>query len=116
MNMPECHHRCCEQVESSRCEALGRRSSCGRGREEPRCCAVGRCCRHVASERTVHKAWTVLRSTLSEAMREELVARNVAGLVRVPLPRAQSRAYWTVDEARRFLESGRSNDDPMYAG
>jgi integrase len=53
---------------------------------------------------------------LSEAMREEVVTRNVAALVRVPLPRARTRPYWTVDEARRFLESGRSNDDPLYAG
>ena len=74
------------------------------------------CCRQVASEWTVHQAWTVLRSLLREAMREELVTRNVAGLVRVPVPRARKRQHWSVDEARRFLESARSTDDPMYAG
>lgn len=86
------------------------------GRQQSRCCAAGSCCRQVASEWTVHQAWTVLRSLLSEAMREELVTRNVAGLVRVPVPRARKRQHWSVDEARRFLESARSNDDPMYAG
>ncbi|WP_198150283.1 hypothetical protein [Janibacter melonis] len=60
-------------------------------RESPRCCAVGKCCHQVASEWTAHRAWTVLRSMLSEAMREELVSRNVAGLVRVPVPRAGKR-------------------------
>ncbi|MGH8894138.1 MAG: N-terminal phage integrase SAM-like domain-containing protein, partial [Actinomycetes bacterium] len=30
-------------------------------REEPRCCAAGSCCKQVASEWTVHQAWTVLR-------------------------------------------------------
>ncbi|MDF2145065.1 site-specific integrase [Knoellia sp. p5-6-4] len=85
-------------------------------RQQPKCCAAGNCCRQVASEWTVHQAWTVLRSLLSEAMREELVTRNVAGLVRVPVPRARKRKHWSVDEARRFLESARSNDDPMYAG
>lgn len=85
-------------------------------RERARCCAAGNCCRQVASEWTVHQAWTVLRSLLSEAMREELVTRNVAGLVRVPVPRARKRTHWSVDEARCFLESARSNDDPMYAG
>jgi hypothetical protein len=83
-------------------------------REKPRCCAVGQCCQQVPSEWTAHQAWTVLRSMLSEAMREELVTRNVAGLVRVPVPRASKRASWSVDEARRFLESARTNDDPMY--
>jgi integrase len=85
-------------------------------RERPRCCAVGRCCRQVASEWTVHQAWTVLRGALSAAMRDELVSRNVAALVRVPVPRPAKQTTWTVDEARRFLESARSDDDPLYAG
>ena len=85
-------------------------------RESPRCCAVSQCCHQVASEWTVHQAWTVLRSMLSETIREELVSRNVAGLVRVPMPRAGKRVMWTVEEARRFLESARADGDPMYAG
>ena len=85
-------------------------------RPEPRCCAVGRCCGQVPSEWTVHQAWTVLRGALSAAMREELVTRNVAALVRVPVPRARKAPVWSVDEARRFLESARGDDDPLYAG
>jgi len=85
-------------------------------RDVPRCCAVGECCQQVASEWTVHQAWTVLRSALSAAMREELVTRNVAALVRVPVPRSRKSPVWSVDEARRFLESARSEDDPLYAG
>lgn len=85
-------------------------------RPVPRCCAVGACCRQVASEWTVHQAWTVLRGALSAAMREELVSRNVASLVRVPVPRGRKAEVWTVDEARRFLESAREDGDPLYAG
>jgi integrase len=85
-------------------------------RENPRCCAVGKCCQQLASEWTVHQAWTVLRSALSAAMREELVTRNVAALVRVPVPRGRKSPVWSVDEARRFLESARADDDPLYAG
>ncbi|KGN31142.1 integrase [Knoellia sinensis KCTC 19936] len=85
-------------------------------REKPRCCAIGKCCEQRASEWTRHQAWTVLRSILSEAMRDELVARNVAALVKVPLPRPRKRKYWTVEEARQFLESAKSNDDPLFAG
>jgi integrase len=85
-------------------------------RQRPKCCAVGACCREVASEWTVHQAWMVLRGALSEAMREELVTRNVAALVRVPVPRSRRPVVWSVDEARRFLESARRDNDPLYAG
>src|SRR5260370_11031920 len=49
-------------------------------------------------------------------MREELISRNVAELVK--LPRARKRlmrgSSWTVDEARKFLEASRSDNDPLY--
>lgn len=32
------------------------------------------------------------------------------------MPRAWKRAYWSVDEARQFLESAKTNKDPLYAG
>ncbi|SEG94900.1 hypothetical protein SAMN04489712_1548, partial [Thermomonospora echinospora] len=47
-----------------------------------RCCAKGDCCQQYASEHTIRDAWTVLRSALSGAVREELISKNVAGLVR----------------------------------
>lgn len=84
-------------------------------RPEPQCCARGQCCHEVASEWTVHQAWRVLRGALTQAMREELVFRNVAALVRVPVPRAKRAAVWSVDDARRFLESARDAGDAMYA-
>jgi len=85
-------------------------------RPTPRCCAAGKCCHKVASDWTVHQAWMVLRGAMTAAMREELVSRNVTALVRVPVPRPQKPATWTVDEARRFLESARADGDPLYAG
>jgi len=50
-----------------------------------------------------------------DPMREEVVFRNVAALVRVPMPRRQKQPVWTVEEARRFLESARVDDDPLCA-
>lgn len=85
-------------------------------RETPRCCELGKCCRQVAAEWTVHQAWMVLRGALTQAMRDELVSRNVAALVRVPVPRKKSRTVWSVDDARKFLESSRSAGDPLHAG
>lgn len=98
----------------TRCQCCGQGKDAGR--DQPRCCAMGRCCRQLASEWTIHQAWTVLRSVLSAAMREELVTRNVAALVRVPVPRTRKPTVWTVDQARQFLESARQDDDPLYAG
>ncbi|WP_299444934.1 site-specific integrase [uncultured Phycicoccus sp.] len=85
-------------------------------RPEPQCCALGAHCHEVASDWTVHQAWRVLRGALTQAMREGLVFRNVAALVRVSMPRSKKMPVWTVDEARRFLESARADGDPLYAG
>ena len=84
-------------------------------RAQPRCCAKGRCCRQVPSPRTVRDVRTVLRSALSHAMREELIANNVAALVKVPTGRTRKAKVWSSEEARRFLESARSDGDPLYA-
>jgi integrase len=80
-----------------------------------RCCAVGKCCEAFPSARTVKDVRTVLRSALSNAMRDELVERNVAALVRIPKQRRRKVVPWSSEEARRFLESARSEHDPLYA-
>jgi integrase len=85
-------------------------------RARPPCCAIGRCCRQLLADWTVHQAYAVLRAGLSQAAREELVTRNVAALVRVSVPRATSREVWTVEDARRFLESSRDAGDPYHGG
>jgi hypothetical protein len=72
-------------------------------RRRPRCCAARTCCRQIASEWTRHQAWTILQSALSAAVREELVSRNVAALVKVSRPRARRALVWTVDQSRQFL-------------
>lgn len=48
-------------------------------------------------------------------MREELVGRNVATLVKVPAERRRKVVPWSSEEARRFLESARADSDPLYA-
>lgn len=93
------------------CCAQGKDAS----RSSPRCCAKGECCHQVASEWTRHQAWTVLLSLLSSAVRDDLVSRNVASLLRVPVPRRRKAAVWDVDEARRFLESAEREQDANYA-
>ena len=63
---------------------------CLRGADKERpegkrnCCAVGHCCKRRPSARTVQYIHAVLRSALQQAMREELIARNVARIVETP--------------------------------
>jgi integrase len=46
---------------------------------------------------------------------EELINRNVATVIRLPVPRPRRPAWWSVDGARAFLESARAEHDPLYA-
>jgi integrase len=36
-------------------------------------------------------------------------------VIRLPAPRTRKRRWWTVDDARRFLESARSSRETLYA-
>jgi integrase len=83
-------------------------------RAKPKCCAKGECCEQTPSDWTVRTAWTVLRSALGNAVRDELVARNVAELARLPMPRPKKRKPWSVEEARTFLESASAGVDSLY--
>ncbi|GII94922.1 site-specific integrase [Sinosporangium siamense] len=102
-----CH--CCAQGKDAK-----RPKSHRNPKVRQRCCAVGNCCSQLASERTVRDAWTVLRAALNNAVREELLPRNVAALRRVNKPRRKRVKPWSVDEARQLLESARTNGDPLY--
>jgi integrase len=55
------------------------------------------------------------RAALANAVAEELLPRNVAAIVRLPNPRKPQRQWWSVEEARAFLESARRDYDPLYA-
>lgn len=86
-------------------------------RKVPRCCAVGVCCEEYPSQRVITGARNTLRAMLNYAIREELIGRNVAELVEIPKARKRSkrRNSWTVEEARQFLVSARTDNDPLYA-
>jgi hypothetical protein len=47
------------------------------------CCAVGKCCRHLPSDRQVQFIHAALRNALENAMREEIITRIVARFVQV---------------------------------
>jgi integrase len=86
-------------------------------RKRRRCCAIGQCCEDYPSRRTIQAARNTLRAALNHAIGEELLSRNVAEMVKLPATRKTSKRgqSWTVEEARRFLESAHTDNDPLYA-
>ena len=97
------------------CQCCAQGKDAARPPERRRCCATGRCCEQTLSSRTIKDVRDTLRSALGTAMAEELVTRNVAGVVRLPAPKKRKNASWSAEEARRFLESARRDGDPLYA-
>ena len=59
--------------------------------------------------RTVQYVHTTLRAALEDAVREEILPKNVAKLVRVPTPPKTEREPLTVDEVRTLLKSARDH-------
>ena len=76
-------------------------------REEPRCCAQpgSLCCQSRLSARMVQFIHAVLRNALESAVREEIIARNVAKLVRVPAPRYKINRGLTAQQAKATLRA-----------
>jgi integrase len=72
-------------------------------RPDRRCCSAGNCCQRYPSTRQIQFVHAVLRNALQHAMREELVSRNVAKLVRVPSPRYRVGKGLSVDQVRKLL-------------
>ncbi|MGW5611642.1 tyrosine-type recombinase/integrase [Streptomyces sp. NPDC003753] len=72
-------------------------------RDEPRCCAAGKCCSKQLSALTLAYVHSVLKSALEHAVREEEIPRNVARNVRTGTPRPRRFEPLTADEARTFL-------------
>ncbi len=99
------------------CQCCARGKDAGRPEDKRRCCAVGKCCRSILSFESRKDARNVLRAALTCAVEEEIISRNPAAVIRLSnrTERTRKRHAWTVDEARRFLESARRDDDVFYA-
>ena len=100
----------------STCQCCAQGKDAKRKPEKRRCCAAGKCCESRLSEYTVQGILRAFRSALSNAVREEMIPKNVASLVRVSKPRKSRKVKpWTVEEAQQFLASAREADDSLYA-
>jgi integrase len=74
-----------------------------------RCCSVGECCERRPSIRQVQYVHAVLRNALQHAMREELLARNVAKLVKVTSPRYKVGKGLSVDQVKALLKGAKGH-------
>nr|WP_245740614.1 site-specific integrase [Nonomuraea maritima] len=84
-------------------------------RDKPMCCALktGTCCESRLSTRMVQSIHAVLRNAVECAVREEIIARNVAKLVKVPVPKYKVNRGLTVPQARAVLKA--SKDHRLHA-
>ncbi|MEV2278518.1 site-specific integrase [Nocardiopsis sp. NPDC049922] len=97
------------------CQCCAQGKDAVRRPERRRCCAAGNCCESFTTESNIYEARKVLRSALSNAVREEIVSRNVATLLKLSKPKPKKDKPWTLDDVHRFLASARADDDPLYA-
>lgn len=97
------------------CQCCAQGKDTARPKHKRRCCAIGRCCQAVPSTRTVSDIRAALRAALTHAQAEDLITRNPAVPVTLATVRRRRGKSWSSDEARKFLESARADDDPLYA-
>ena len=97
------------------CQCCAQGKDAARPEAKRRCCAIGQCCHAVLSPRSRADARDTLRAAYTCAIEDELITRNPVAVIRLPAPRTRKRRWWTVDDARRFLESARSAGEPLYA-
>jgi integrase len=91
------------------------RNSWDASREIPRCCAkpTPECCASQLSVRMVQSINAVLRNALETAVREEIMPRNVAKLVKVSTPKYKVNRGLTAPQARAVLAA--AYDEPLCA-
>jgi integrase len=97
------------------CQCCAQGKDAARPKAKRRCCAIGRCCHATLSARSRADARDTLRAAFTCAAEEEIITRNPVAVIRLPAPRTRRRRWWTVDEARQFLESARRDHEPLYA-
>ncbi|MFF8896080.1 tyrosine recombinase XerC [Streptomyces lydicus] len=80
-----------------------------RPEHKQRCCALGKCCKKLPSDRTVRFLLVLLRAALQHAVREDELPRNVARNVELGMGTKREIEPLTAEEGRRLLAAARSN-------
>ncbi|PWW62130.1 site-specific recombinase XerD [Actinokineospora spheciospongiae] len=89
----------------NRCRCCADNLDGKRPKSQRKCCSIGKCCEQFPSKRTVQQVHAVLRNALQQAMREELIARNVAKLIKVSVPKYDVNRGLTFEQAKALLKA-----------
>lgn len=68
------------------------------------------------SSRTIQLCHTLIREALKQAVKDELVPRNIAEAVNPPRLEQQHGNTWTPEQVVRFLEANKDEDRQYYVG
>lgn len=98
------------------CQCCAQGKDAARRVDKRRCCALGQCCEDFPSVRTISDIRAALRAALTHAQNQDLIVKNPAATgITLATVRRRRRRAWSTDEARRFLESAKADNDPLYA-
>ncbi|WP_405804299.1 tyrosine-type recombinase/integrase [Streptomyces sp. NBC_01187] len=91
------------------CQCCAQGKDKNRPKTKQRCCALGKCCQKVPSDRTVRILLALLRTALQHAVREDEIPRNVAKNVELSMGTMREIEPLTAAEGRQLLTAARSN-------
>ncbi|HWU10614.1 MAG TPA: tyrosine-type recombinase/integrase [Streptomyces sp.] len=91
------------------CQCCAQEKDKKRPEHKRRCCALGKCCKKLPSDRTVRFLLVILRAALQHAVREDELPRNVARNVELSMGTKREIEPLTAAEGRRLLTTARKN-------
>ncbi|MEU5214707.1 tyrosine-type recombinase/integrase [Streptomyces sp. NPDC020807] len=91
------------------CQCCAQGKDKKRPEHKRRCCALGKCCKKLPSDRTVRFLLVILRAALQHAVREDELPRNVARNVELSMGTKREIEPLTAAEGRRLLTAAREN-------
>ncbi|MER6843146.1 site-specific integrase [Streptomyces platensis] len=91
------------------CQCCAQDKDKTRPEHKQRCCALGKCCKKLPSDRTVCFLLVILRAALQHAVREDELPRNVARNVELGMGTKRETEPLSAGEGRRLLAAARSN-------
>ncbi|MFF2189162.1 tyrosine recombinase XerC [Streptomyces sp. NPDC058155] len=91
------------------CQCCAQGKDKARPESKRRCCALGKCCNKLPSDRTVRFLLVLLRAALQHAVREDELPRNVARNVELSLGNRREIEPLSSTEGRQLLAAARDN-------
>lgn len=91
------------------CQCCAQGKDKKRPEHKRRCCALGKCCKKLPSDRTVRFLLVIMRAAIQHAVREDDLPRNVARNVELGMGTRREIEPLTSKEGRSLLTAARDN-------